>query len=416
MFPPPTIPTIPPDFDYCILPPQAVAVPPTNPDGHNPGASGSAPSVDSGPASGSGASASGSGSTSTSQRASVGTNLVVLDGKGDPESDVEEGYFEPENFDDDDDRDLALYDDCDDDDIKYSLTTFANATSGSGNEMECPQNPELYYAFINSTPHHETNERREKRCQIYYYFMTLEKEFSMMWPRKWRTGKILFLSARYMPMLVMTDRILIGMQVYVVIPPKICEGLLIAFEEGCFVSHAKALTLGTALAQISYASERVVAIFALALVIFGVRYKHKGGSLIQIIRRDSGLYIFLLTGLALGIAIVGTFRLQGFYNLQNPILDSIQRTVVPVLSCRLLLNMHLTEDPDLRTNVSTILFDPPSPGEDDDDDDDGELRDTPVPMVHFKGLGRRRGGDEVSIPSTLAGSASNVVVESGQRV
>ncbi|KAF6745799.1 hypothetical protein DFP72DRAFT_855984 [Ephemerocybe angulata] len=282
---------------------------------------------------------------------------------------------------------------------------------------------------------------------IYHYFTTLDEEVSTMWPRKWRTGKILFLSARYIPMLVMADRILSicghfpkgavqidtqGRRTFNPTPYRLfrfaCEVALLLCLYALLGARRrylvllfsvymreKALTLGTALVPISYIAEQVVAIFSLALFIFSVRYKNKGGSLIHIIRRDSGLYIFLLTALALGIAIVGTFRLQGFYNLQNPILDSIQRTVVPVLSCRLLLNMHLTEDPDLRTNVSTILFDFPSPGE-DDDDDDSELRDTPVPMVHFKGLGRRRGGDEVSIPSTLAGSASNVVVESGQRV
>ncbi|KAF6746099.1 hypothetical protein DFP72DRAFT_1175749 [Ephemerocybe angulata] len=63
--------------------------------------------------------------------------------------------------------------------------------------------------------------------------------------------------------------------------------------------------------------------------------------------------------------------------------------VVPILANRLLLNIWRTQDPEVRKTVSSILFDPPRPGEDSEDDDE-EFGASPIEMVHYEGLGRRR--------------------------
>ncbi|KAF5331226.1 hypothetical protein D9611_013150 [Ephemerocybe angulata] len=83
-------------------------------------------------------------------------------------------------------------------------------------------------------------------------------------------------------------------------------------------------------------------------------------------------------------------ELLGFYNIPSAILSSAQETVVPILACRLLLNMRKTEDPGVQKSVSSLLFGPPVPGDNSEDNDDDE----PVgirlrPVRRFAGLGRQ---------------------------
>ncbi|KAF6750051.1 hypothetical protein DFP72DRAFT_911676 [Ephemerocybe angulata] len=140
---------------------------------------------------------------------------------------------------------------------------------------------------------------------------------------------------------------------------------------------------------------KAVAISALALAIFFVRYRNKTGTLIHIVRRDSGVQILSLTAIRLGGAITAALQLKlGFYNIPVAIVDGLITVLVPILSCRLLLNMRKSGDPIVRTIVSTLLFDPPRPGEDSEDDfDDGDDTDvsaSPIEKARFAGLGRKK--------------------------
>ncbi|KAF6748776.1 hypothetical protein DFP72DRAFT_915446 [Ephemerocybe angulata] len=133
-------------------------------------------------------------------------------------------------------------------------------------------------------------------------------------------------------------------------------------------------------------------IFALAFFIFLVRYRNQAGTLklFHVLRRDSGVYILSLAVLRLGQAVVSAFRLTlGWFNIPEEILVALNTVVVPILANRLLLNMWRTQNPDVRKSVSSILFDPPRPGEDSDNDDE-EFSDRPIEMARYDSLGGRR--------------------------
>ncbi|KAF6746094.1 hypothetical protein DFP72DRAFT_923489 [Ephemerocybe angulata] len=287
-------------------------------------------------------------------------------------------------------------------------------------------------------------------------------EVNLMWPRRWRWGKALFLVNRYFPMIDSVSTILTGFRVYIFLSPKACTViyriLVTALNRVCSYSseltlllclHALlgarsmylatimatylGLSLGVNLIQIGFfeeisrtvslsefdrelgyactwaekistgsANERVIAgyisltkalcIFALALFIFLVRYRSQAGTfkLFHVLRRDSGVYILSLTAIRLGTTLIDAFQNRlAWYNTLNQILSGLNYAVVPILANRLLLNMWRTNDPDVRKTVSSILFDPPRPGEDSEDDDE-EFGARPIEMVHYEGLGRRR--------------------------
>ncbi|KAF6743296.1 hypothetical protein DFP72DRAFT_1178138 [Ephemerocybe angulata] len=150
----------------------------------------------------------------------------------------------------------------------------------------------------------------------------------------------------------------------------------------------------------------------LALVVFYVRYRHQAGSLINIIRRDSGVYIFALTGIRLGNTVIAAFRLRlGRNNMPSAIFSYLSRVIVPLLASRLLLNMRTTKDLGLRTYVSTILFDsvPGTLGSLEDD----QTTIGSIKMARVAGIGRRRGLNKAN--EDLEQSDVQVDVDSGKR-
>ncbi|KAF6753797.1 hypothetical protein DFP72DRAFT_394037 [Ephemerocybe angulata] len=64
---------------------------------------------------------------------------------------------------------------------------------------------------------------------VYYYLTTLSEEVNVMWPQKWRIGKVLFLFIRYAPLFFMVT-ILLNMRVYADLSPKTCTNLWLAFR------------------------------------------------------------------------------------------------------------------------------------------------------------------------------------------
>ncbi|KAF6741406.1 hypothetical protein DFP72DRAFT_944481, partial [Ephemerocybe angulata] len=59
---------------------------------------------------------------------------------------------------------------------------------------------------------------------VYYWLNTVAMEVNLMWPRKWRWGKALFLVNRYFPMIDTVTTILTivtGFRVYIFLSPKV---------------------------------------------------------------------------------------------------------------------------------------------------------------------------------------------------
>ncbi|KAF6743336.1 hypothetical protein DFP72DRAFT_1178155 [Ephemerocybe angulata] len=197
---------------------------------------------------------------------------------------------------------------------------------------------------------------------LHYYLVTVAMEVKLLWPRKRHWGKLLFLVNRYTPMLVFAAQFIQSYRVYITISPKACT-----------VVHK---------------------IFIVAL---------------------SRVYNSSAEAIRLGSAIVTAFRLSmGWYSIPGQVLDTLATVATPILANRLLLNMWRTQDPDVRKTVSSILFDPPRPGEDSDDDDE-EFADRPMEMVRYEGLGRRRApARKETEGASQGGAGATQAVENGE--
>ncbi|KAF5320599.1 hypothetical protein D9611_013731 [Ephemerocybe angulata] len=293
---------------------------------------------------------------------------------------------------------------------------------------------------------------------VYYYTTTLSEEVNIMWPQKWRAGKILYVFIRYVPLFFMAT-VLVNTRVYINLTPKVCTNLWLAFQTttsftsilasevalliclfallnarrlyvGLLVAVYTAMTLGDSIPSLRYGEylsralplsqvERelgysctwagisspdivlankkagyVALAKAISLYIFSVRYRKQTGTLFETVRRDSGIYILSFVALRLGTALAVTLRTENDLNLPGYAFSIMFQTAIPVLACRLLVEIRKTEDPAVRTAISSILFDPPSPSENTEDSDyEPEINQVPREMVQFHGLGRRRAGE-----------------------
>ncbi|KAF6741653.1 hypothetical protein DFP72DRAFT_1083335 [Ephemerocybe angulata] len=144
-----------------------------------------------------------------------------------------------------------------------------------------------------------------------------------------------------------------------------------------------------------------ICMFLFALAVLISRRMHHGGSLMISIRRDSGVYIVSLALIRLGSAITNAFHLRlGFENVPG----TLQRIAIPMIASRLLLNMRKTEDPGVRSVVSTILFDTPrSENSESQLEEGGEVwkgqdaTGTGMPMTEYAGIGRRKADGDVNL-------------------
>ncbi|KAF6747632.1 hypothetical protein DFP72DRAFT_1050029 [Ephemerocybe angulata] len=100
-------------------------------------------------------------------------------------------------------------------------------------------------------------------------------------------------------------------------------------------------------------------ISALAVVVIYLRYRGQVGSLFGVLRRDSGLYIFSLAALRLGTTIISYGVELDQYGTTRIVSAILQRVAAPVISCSILLKLRASEDPAVRSVVSSILFDTP---------------------------------------------------------
>ncbi|KAF6741687.1 hypothetical protein DFP72DRAFT_861631 [Ephemerocybe angulata] len=132
-----------------------------------------------------------------------------------------------------------------------------------------------------------------------------------------------------------------------------------------------------------------IAIWCFAIAIFYVRYKNQSGTLISVLRRDSGVYFFSITAMRLANAIAGTFRHEpGSLTSLCPI-RGLDSPMCPI-PCRLLFNMQKNEDAATPSAVSTLLFEPPRWNE-GSYAGPGESHGDAVEMARYAGLGRRSG-------------------------
>ncbi|KAF6759601.1 hypothetical protein DFP72DRAFT_1063951 [Ephemerocybe angulata] len=297
---------------------------------------------------------------------------------------------------------------------------------------------------------------------IYHYLATFAEEVSSIWPQRWRTGKVLFLIARYVPMALIVLLVL-EMRVWVIYTPKACEGishgvhitsklsctaaelvlllclhallgarrrylvLMIAVYLGLtlgaigllvkiYSEEARALPATRVDRDLGYPCEwvgefspaairgrimasyvaftKAVCIAVFALAVLYIRYRCQAGSLIRVIRRDGGAYIFAFTAIRLAhtlIAAFGVGRGHEFYSFSVPIIDGALNFAAPSLACRLLLNMQRSEDPDVQTRVTSIMFDGGNSihgGESVDGEED--MSGEPKGRVAYAGIGQRK--------------------------
>ncbi|KAF6764596.1 hypothetical protein DFP72DRAFT_1059564 [Ephemerocybe angulata] len=296
---------------------------------------------------------------------------------------------------------------------------------------------------------------------------TMDDEVSMIWPRKWQVGKILFLLTRYTPMLLIASTILNGYKINIVFPPQVCSGLWLTGQVSFTITSWSSdialllclyallgskrrylavllathtgLFLGTLLQEIGWMREgsyalpisptdqdlgysctwagavtpesmrsHVLALYvnlaksawmtALTLGILYFRYRKQEGSLINVIRRDGGMYTIALTATRLGGSVISTSNLVtgAYYNVAENIFSFLNTLAIPILACQLLLNMQRTEDPGVRSVVWTLLFDAPRPSADSEDEfDEGNSTERRMNVVEYAGLGRKRNDLEV---------------------
>ncbi|KAF6744209.1 hypothetical protein DFP72DRAFT_929880 [Ephemerocybe angulata] len=319
---------------------------------------------------------------------------------------------------------------------------------------------------------------------LYYYVTTFGGEVSAIWALKWKTGKVLFLIARYGPTLYIPLTIISGFRNYLTMGPEVCKRLQIADDVSLRVCtmvselililclHAllgskrrylalmlvlfAAFTVAITVPQIRYIEEAAHAIelsqadrefgypctwegvispevlstakaagyvsftktaclFLLTLAVFYVRYRKQTGSLLEVVRRDSGLCILLLTAIRLFNAITDAFNVVlGLYNIPDMILQCLQKVVIPILACRLLLNMQEHDDPGVRSTVSTLMFEAQSAtttsvGLDVDYDD--EFTQVVEFPPRYAGLGRqvaRNAEDTHGVPETQSRAQDSV--------
>lgn len=277
-------------------------------------------------------------------------------------------------------------------------------------------------------------------CQ---YLTTLEEEISIIWPQKWRKGKMLFLIIRYNPFVLTLLVLIDNLRNYSVDGPGSCEAISLVRFVVTFINNVApelvllillhgvlgtkrrylalstslwmVLSLGVLIPQIMYfqkgtqadavprtsdgfnrfgrgyacswymfyptlkgweSSLRIEAFVslakslctsALAITIFSLRYRSNRGPLVKVVRRDGGVCVLSLAAIRIGLAVATGMNL----NLQpvsastsiglivHHTFTQLQDIVVPMLACRLLLNMRETELDCGAHTITSIFFAPP---------------------------------------------------------
>ncbi|TEB21510.1 hypothetical protein FA13DRAFT_98796 [Coprinellus micaceus] len=131
--------------------------------------------------------------------------------------------------------------------------------------------------------------------------------------------------------------------------------------------------------------------FLLGIAAFFVRYKGQGSPLIQVLRRDGGLYYMSMLAYRMLMAIFLTPQVVSISgrdaNMAYILLLGAGLALNPILAQRLLINMRKVDYIGSQPVASKLLFAPPPPGSDDDlEDDPGFFEMAPGPSgAHHQG-------------------------------
>ncbi|KAF6753898.1 hypothetical protein DFP72DRAFT_848823 [Ephemerocybe angulata] len=251
---------------------------------------------------------------------------------------------------------------------------------------------------------------------LYHYLTTLAEE-------KWRTGKILFIFLRYAPMISIAEAVLpvlrtVEFRVHIPIAPKVILQRLLSSEAAFLFGHSSAsirvniiiseIVLLLCLHALLGAKRRYLTLMAFiytGLTIGGLipqlKYIEETSRAALNTQLDLELgyacsWEGIISSGSLGGRTMGTFALAlgvlfrlGYYNIAATVVHGLQTATIPIIACRLLVNMGKVEDPTGGSIVSSILFEPPrashSSGGGDEDEELGRLAN----ITPFAGLGRR---------------------------
>ncbi|KAJ3530831.1 hypothetical protein NMY22_g8412 [Coprinellus aureogranulatus] len=117
----------------------------------------------------------------------------------------------------------------------------------------------------------------------------------------------------------------------------------------------------------SFAATTVLLVLAVICVV--VRYKGHSGRLVNIIRRDGGLYYLAVAGVRFTQSIMDTPTITRARPLSNEglmVLDGMSNIIVPILAQRLMINLRKADYIGSQPMASKLLFAASTPDSDDD--------------------------------------------------
>ncbi|KAJ3509491.1 hypothetical protein NMY22_g16270 [Coprinellus aureogranulatus] len=117
----------------------------------------------------------------------------------------------------------------------------------------------------------------------------------------------------------------------------------------------------------SFAATTVLLVLAVICVV--VRYKGHSGRLVNIIRRDGGLYYLAVAGVRFTQSIMDTPTITQARPLSNEglmVLDGMSNIIVPILAQRLMINLRKVDYIGSQPMASKLLFAASTPDSDDD--------------------------------------------------
>ncbi|RXW18122.1 hypothetical protein EST38_g7730 [Candolleomyces aberdarensis] len=242
---------------------------------------------------------------------------------------------------------------------------------------------------------------------VYYCLLTLDKEVKHVWLENWKTGKVLFLTVKWLGVINFLFEIVsaLWLCLYALLGAKLIyfAFLVIAFLILSVPSDILRFLNGTrniryiplppwevelgyvctfaglgkgAYLRAGHMVSLARTIFAsiLGIVTFIVHYRKQKGSLIKVIRRDGGVYY--LSTIALRLAdVVVIMKATDTYQVN----EAAKRLLIPVFALQLLLNMKNVGDPGTKKIVSTLIF-----AGTNSDDSEEELE--PSELVETKSL------------------------------
>ncbi|KAJ3523385.1 hypothetical protein NMY22_g11462 [Coprinellus aureogranulatus] len=117
-------------------------------------------------------------------------------------------------------------------------------------------------------------------------------------------------------------------------------------------------------------------LFLLAVTAIVVRYKGHSGRLVNVLRRDGGLYYIALASIRFGVTLTSTPAILSASHWDSSaaalLLEISQRIAFPVFAQRLMINLRKADFVGTRPIASKLLFAPQRPGSEDGEDKENQ--------------------------------------------